>query len=427
MAGLWESALLPASDNGPWKGVSGRSYSLQGTDRGREGGMATIRTVVAQGAPVGESQIPAGTKLALKLARASDPLARESLIKEVEIFQVLCRSPGQAPCPRAYDTIGNPVTGLVMEWCPSDMERWWIDNWRQPRSFIAICEAMADLCRRVREYAAILELDLGKKVIHADIKPRNVLRSVDGRWLLTDFGASKARPIEEENWAATRMILGTENYIAPEALFNACKPQPAAMDTWAIACTFFALLRMRSYLSSGAAMPINGTHAHHFRTHRVALVSDLQERRPTLFVNKELDPAAFTSPDKLPDRDRQAVIEGCMGIFGSPNPSLERILANDVLKVLDRALSIAPSARYTDPLELASDFEGLAERFREIEAKVAASGPKGKSEPKPEPKAAAIEADDPTRRMPQSPLFGENQQNSGGRGAFPPPPPPALY
>ncbi len=331
--------------------------------------MATIRAVVPVGVPVGMSSAPEGTVLALKLARATDPLSKEAMQREVEIFKALCAAPGQKPCPVAYDTIGDPATGLVMEWCPADLERWWADSWKQPRSWILLCEAMADICRRVREYGAILEMDLGKKAIHADIKPRNVLRAADGRWLLTDFGASKSRPVEEENWAATRMILGTENFISPEALFNARKPFPGAMDTWSIGCSFFALLRMRAFLSSGAVLPINGTHSHHFRSHRVALVADLQERRPTLFVNKDLDPSVFTSPDKLPDRDRAAVQEGVGGVFGVSNPPLERILGADVIKLLDRALCIDPAKRYGDPLELASDFEGLVERFRELEVR----------------------------------------------------------
>ena len=339
--------------------------------------------------------------MALKLARATDPLSKEAMQREVEIFKALCAAPGQKPCPVAYDTIGEPVTGLVMEWCPADLERWWADAWKQPRSWILLCEAMADICRRVREYGAILEMDMGKKAIHADIKPRNVLRAADGRWLLTDFGASKSRPVEEENWAATRMILGTENFISPEALFNARKPFPAAMDTWSLGCTFFALLRMRAFLSSGAVLPINGTHSHHFRSHRVALVADLQERRPTLFVNKDLDPSVFTSPDKLPDRDRAAVQEGVNGVFGVSNPPLERILGADVIKMLDRALCIDPAKRYADPLELASDFEGLVERFREMEVrgvKATRSDDGNRPTPAPAEKKPAIEA--PPRAQP---------------------------
>ena len=247
------------------------------------------------------------------------------------------------------------------------MERWWEAEWQKPRAFLLMCEALADTCRRVREYEAVAEIELGRRVIHADIKPRNVFRAVDGRWLLTDFGASKSRSVEDTQWAATRMILGMENFIAPEALFNARKPHPAAMDTWSLGCTLFALLRMRAFLKSGARMPPNGTHAHHFRCHRVALVGDLQQRKPNLFADRDLDPAQFTSPEKLPDKDRKAVAEALEGIFGDTHPTLEGVLATETLHLLDRAFRIDPALRFRDPLEMAGEFEALAQRFRELD------------------------------------------------------------
>lgn len=245
-----------------WVGRSGRVYVLEPGGNQRDGGMASIRRVLPQNAPNAVSTVPKGTILALKLASPDDRLAADAIAREVETFVALSRAPGSPPCPRLYDIVGNPVTGLVMEWCPTDMERWWDATWSAPRSFLALTEAMADICRRVREYEAVAELELGKRVIHADIKPRNVLRAADGRWLLTDFGASKFRSVQDTNWVATRMILGTENFIAPEALFNARKPHPAAMDTWSLGCSFFALLRMRTVLRGGGKMPANGTHAH---------------------------------------------------------------------------------------------------------------------------------------------------------------------
>ncbi len=349
--------------------------------------MATLRAAVPLGPPSGRSTVAPGTLVALKIARTGDALAMESLAREVETFEVLCRSSGQTPCPRLYDVIGEPATGLVMEWCPTDLERLWEGQNRAPRAFVELVEALADVCRRVREYEAVLEMDLGRRVIHADIKPKNVLRSADGRWLLTDFGASKSRPVEDDNWAATRMVLGTENFIAPEAVFNARKPFPAAMDTWSIACTLLALLKMRTFLRNGARMPPNGTHSHHFRSHRVMLVSDLQERKPALFLNKDLDPALFTSPDRLPDKDRQAVHDALIGIFdGAAQPALEAELEEEVARLLGRALTIDPARRYCDPLELAADLESLAQRYRELVVQGSAS---------------PVQAGRPAGRMPQ--------------------------
>jgi len=162
------------------------------------------------------------------------------------------------------------------------------------------------------------------------------------------------------------MIPATENFIAPEALFNARKPHPAAMDTFSLGCTFFALLRMRTVLRGGGRMPPNGTHAHLFRTQRVALIGDLQQRKPALFVDKDLDPAQFPSPEKLPEKDRRLVAEAMEGVFGKPNERLEGVLATETLHLLDRALRVDPALRFRDPLEMAGEFEALAQRFREL-------------------------------------------------------------
>ncbi len=345
-----------------------------------------------------------GVLAALKLSRRDDPLSVEALRKEQRVFEALCRAPGEPPCPRLYDVVEEPAPGLVMEWCPTDLERWWADRHGEPHSFPELCEALAAVCRRVREYAIVSEMELGERVVHADIKPRNILRSTEGRWLLTDFGAAKSRSLDEENWVATRMIIGTENYIAPETLFNARKPYPAAMDTWSIGCTFFACLRMCSLLRGGGKLPSNGTHAHHFRTHRAALVADLQLRRPTLFADRELDASVFPSPERLPDKDRAAIADALRDTLG--NTLLEERLVADATNLLDRALQIDPARRYVDPIEMAGDLEALAQRGRELAAR-AEGGPTG-----PRSSAPAVRAPAP------SPPHPSAAQAPAGGGAW---------
>lgn len=333
--------------------------------------MASIIPVTGVGKGPGPRE---GVLAALKLSRADDALSIDALNKEIVVFEALCRAPGEPPCPRLFDVVDHPAPGLVMEWCPTDLERWWAERHGDRTGVADLCEALAAVCRRVREYAVVSEMELGRRVVHADIKPRNILLSEAGRWLLTDFGAAKSRAVDDEAWIATKMIIGTENYISPETLFNARKPHPAALDTWSIGCTFFALLRMRSLLRGGGRMPPNGTHAHHFRTHRAALVSDLQLRRPNIFADRQLDPAMFTSPERLPDKDRAAVADALKGLFDNPN--LEERLIADAVNLLDRALQIDPERRYVDPIEMAGDLEALATRARELAAR-ADGGPTG--------------------------------------------------
>ncbi len=373
--------------------------------------MAAIVPVTGEGRGPPGGPAP-GVVAALKLARPDDPLSVEALQKEIVVFEALCRAPGEPPCPRLFDVIEGRAPGLVMEWCPNDLERWWAERYPAAEAIEALCEALAAVCRRVREYAVVSEMELGRRVVHADIKPRNVLLSASGRWLLTDFGAAKSRAVDEESWVATRMIIGTENYIAPETLFNARKTHPAAMDTWSIGCTLFACLRMRALLRGGGKLPPNGTHSHHFRTHRTALVADLQLRHPTRFADRDLEPEAFVSPDRLPDKDRNAIEECLRGIYD--NAAFEARLATEVINLVDRALLIDPARRYTDPLEMAGDLEALGTRARELRLR-ASGGPTGpqSSTPTIQPPAPASAFPAPAGLPAGGPNLRCAQQRSG--------------
>jgi serine/threonine protein kinase len=366
-----------------WTGRSGRTYRLDPSEEIRRGGMASIRRVIAEGEPPRADAPADGALLALKLA-SGDPLARETMIREVETFELLQAARTAPPCPRLHDVVlaGETPAGLVMEWCPNDMELWWDRILVLPDALEPLCGALADICRRIAEYHEIMA-SKGVRAVHADIKPRNAVLADDGRWLLTDFGAAKSRPIEQETWEATRLILGTENFIAPEMLFNARKRHPQAMDTWSVGATFFALLKMRRHRLFGNELPIDGTHNTLFRCQRMSWVTDLREREPTLFVGQDLDPSAFTSPDQLPEGDRETIRQALLGVFGEPDPDREQQLEGVILALLDRALRIDPASRFTDAQEMSLAFDGIVRRYWELEGSIHASSAAPAAAPSP--------------------------------------------
>ncbi|GFR71955.1 serine/threonine-protein kinase HT1 [Elysia marginata] len=78
----------------------------------------------------------------------------------------------------------------------------------------------------------------GKKIVHGDIKPNNVLIDDEGTAVLTDFGLSRLLP----NYSVEIFIdYGTKGYLAPEADGNS-RVNPYKVDMYALGVTFWHML-----------------------------------------------------------------------------------------------------------------------------------------------------------------------------------------
>ncbi len=87
-------------------------------------------------------------------------------------------------------------------------------------------------------------------IVHRDIKPQNLLLSLDNTVKLTDFGL--ARSHESKDITVTGFFVGTPFYVAPEQVENSRKADVRA-DLYSLACVFFELLTGR--------VPYDGEHA----------------------------------------------------------------------------------------------------------------------------------------------------------------------
>ncbi len=102
----------------------------------------------------------------------------------------------------------------------------------------------------IEQSAAGVATAASRGVTHRDIKPQNLLLTVDGTVKLTDFGL--ARSHESKDITVTGFFVGTPFYVAPEQVENSRRVDTRA-DVYSLGCVFFELLSGR--------VPYDGEHA----------------------------------------------------------------------------------------------------------------------------------------------------------------------
>lgn len=104
------------------------------------------------------------------------------------------------------------------------------------------------IVRQVAEALAALHNATG--MIHADVKPSNIILSPEGHATLIDLGFAHAAS-EQRHWSS-RPVVGTLNYIAPEAITSSLSATPAS-DLYSLGVTLYEMLAGR--LPFNAASP----------------------------------------------------------------------------------------------------------------------------------------------------------------------------
>ena len=93
------------------------------------------------------------------------------------------------------------------------------------------------ITRQVAE--ALTALHESAKLIHADVKPSNIMVSAEGHATLIDLGFAHATT-EALHWSA-RPVTGTLNYIAPEAVTSCLAIGPTS-DLYSLGATLYEML-----------------------------------------------------------------------------------------------------------------------------------------------------------------------------------------
>jgi serine/threonine-protein kinase len=108
------------------------------------------------------------------------------------------------------------------------------------------------------------------RLIHADVKPANILVSPSGHATLIDFGFAQT-PAEASAWA-TRPLVGTLAYLAPEMLTSTLTAGPRS-DIYSLGVTLYEMLTGRRPLESDDPAELA-------TLHREAKPADIRSLRP---------------------------------------------------------------------------------------------------------------------------------------------------
>ena len=97
-----------------------------------------------------------------------------------------------------------------------------------------------DCLRYAARVLEALEVAHRHGVVHRDIKPHNVLLTLDGEARITDFGIARSAGHTDESFTKTGTVMGTWAFMAPEQRVNA-KGVDHTADLYGLGATLFAM------------------------------------------------------------------------------------------------------------------------------------------------------------------------------------------
>ncbi|GAB3648604.1 serine/threonine-protein kinase [Glycomyces tarimensis] len=194
--------------------------------------------------------------------RANDTvLRREVALKEVflppdlppaERVQLIDRSRREAQIAAG---LSHPSVIRVFDVVEHTGLPWIVMELLQARSLAEILTADGPLPPRVAAKIGLalvgaLQAAHEAGIIHRDVKPGNVLISVDGRCVLSDFGAAQLNQMS--GGTTPGKVLGSAHYIAPERAVG--QPAEPASDVFSLGVTLYASVEGRPPFDRGDAV-----------------------------------------------------------------------------------------------------------------------------------------------------------------------------
>jgi len=176
-------------------------------------------------------QVRLDRPVALKLVEpeiARDPVVRERLRREARMVAALDH-PNVVPLYAAGEEDGSVY--IVTRW----VEGTELGTLIQRHGTLEPGRA----ARTAAQIAAALEVAHEKGLVHRDVKPSNVILTLEDHAYLTDFGLAK-RAGTAAGLTAVDQMLGTIDYVAPEQI-EGSEPD-ARGDIYSLGCVLFEML-----------------------------------------------------------------------------------------------------------------------------------------------------------------------------------------
>jgi serine/threonine-protein kinase len=134
-----------------------------------------------------------------------------------------------------------------------------VDGWNlaQERSLRGALRP-AEAAAITAQAAAGLHAAHQQGVVHRDVKPANVMLTIDRTVKITDFGIARFAEEAASGLTATGKIIGTADYLAPERALG--RPAQPASDVYSLGCVLYELLTGRPPFSGATSLAVVQQH-----------------------------------------------------------------------------------------------------------------------------------------------------------------------
>ncbi len=234
-----------------------------------------------------------GRIVAIKVLHRVDSRAQARFRREAEAAARL-QHPGIA---RVFEfDVDRGVPYLVMEHVEGNSLASWIGDPSTRESAESDDHVGIDVIRTATEFiiqiARALATAHGSGIVHRDVKPANIILTVDGRAVITDFGLARdASTASSQALTMSGDLVGTPAYMAPEQVDASVGVIGPATDVWAMGVSLYECTTLRRPFASESTRRL---------LEDIATAAPVPPRRHNPHIPRDLERVISTALQKAP-------------------------------------------------------------------------------------------------------------------------------